>query len=421
MRPRHPFVMSVVLGALALAACSGSSGHSAASSTAAGSPITAATSSAECAGWSQGTAGASPAAASDARRLADECLRLNQVQVVGTHNSYHLEDPPQVLALIKSFDKTLGESIEYTHPALPVQFSREGVRQIELDVFADPQGGRYAKRRLLALVKQPVESGIPALSRPGFKVLHAQDVDFNSNCLTFVECLTGVRSWSRTHPGHLPIAILVEAKDDPTLDPLHMGFVVPPPLTTADFDALDAEIRSVFPPGEMITPDDVRGKHATLEQAVLSGTGWPTLAAARGKVFFLLDQADQSKTYSNGHPGLRGRVIFTNSTPGGPDAAFVEMNDPNGKNLVRIRELVREGYIVRTRADADTVEARTDATTTRDNAIESGAQFVSTDYPAPDKSPFSPYVVALPGNRAWRCNPVNTGPACVSSALDTPS
>ncbi|HEY5013989.1 MAG TPA: phosphatidylinositol-specific phospholipase C1-like protein [Acidimicrobiia bacterium] len=394
MRPRHLLSTSVVLGALALAACSGSSGHSAAKPP--------------------------PPTPPSATCPDDACVRLNQVQVVGTHNSYHLEDPPQVLALIKSFDKTLGESIEYTHPALPVQFSREGVRQIELDVFADPRGGRYAKRRILALVKQPIDSGIPAMSRPGFKVLHAQDVDFNSNCLTFVDCLTGVRSWSRTHPGHLPIAILVEAKDDPTLDPLHMGFVVPPPLTTADFDALDAEIRSVFPPGEMITPDDVRGRHATLEQAVRSGTGWPTLAAARGKVFFLLDQAGQSKTYLTGHPGLRGRVIFTNSAPGRPDAAFVEMNDPNGKNLVRIRELVREGYLVRTRADADTVEARSNATTTRDNAIASGAQFVSTDYPAPDKAPFSPYVVTLPGDRAWRCNPVNTGPACVSSALDTP-
>src|SRR5712691_10592398 len=111
-----------------------------------------------------------------------------------------------------------------------------------------------------------------------------------------------------------------------------MGFVVPPPLTTADFDALDAEIRSVFPANELITPDDVRGTHATLEEAVRSGTGWPTLAAARGKVLFLLDQGDQRSVYIAGHPGLKGRVIFTNATPGEPDAALVEMNDPTGKN-----------------------------------------------------------------------------------------
>jgi Phosphoinositide phospholipase C, Ca2+-dependent len=387
MRLRNPLVSALVLGALALAACSSSSGHSIVKR---------------------------PPPRPDAN------VRLNQVQVIGTHNSYHLQDPPKLLDVIKAFDKTLGESIEYTHPALPVQFSREGVRQIELDVFADPKGGRYAKRRLLAVIKQPIASGIAALNQPGFKVLHVQDVDFNSNCLTFVECLTVVRTWSRAHAQHLPIAILVEAKDDPTVDPLHMGFVVPPPLTTADFDALDAEIRSVFPANEMITPDDVRGTHATLEQAVRSGTGWPTLASARGKVLFLLDQGDQRKLYIEGHPSLRGRVIFTNATPGEPDAAFVEMNDPNGKNLSQIQQLVREGYIVRTRSDADTVEGRSNATKTRDNAIASGAQFVSTDYPAPDKSPFSPYVVTLPGNRAWRCDPVNAGPTCISAALDTP-
>ena len=138
-------------------------------------------------------------------------------------------------------------------------------------------------------------------------------------------------------------------------------------------------------------------------------------------MLFLLDQADQRKLYIAGHPSLKGRVIFTNAKPGDPDAAFVEMNDPNGKNLARIQQLVREGYIVRTRSDGDTVEARANDTKTRDNAIASGAQYVSTDYPAPDKAPFpGGYVVTLPGNRAWRCNPVNTGPACVRRALDTP-
>jgi hypothetical protein len=415
MRSRHAPISALVLGALLLAACSSSSGKTASSSS------TRAPTPADCTGWSGPAPGAKPPAAAAAVAASNTCLRLNQVQVLGTHNSYHLLDPPKLLSTITAFDKTLGESITYSHPALPVQFSREGVRQIELDVFADPKGGRYAKRRLLAVINQPIDSGIPALSKPGFKVLHAQDVDFNSNCLTFVDCLTAVRTWSHAHAHHLPIAILVEAKDDPTVDPLHMGFVVPPPLTTADFDALDAEIRSVFPAKEMITPDDVRGKHATLEEAVRTGTAWPTLAAARGKVLFLLDQGDQRKLYIEGHPSLKGRVIFTNASPGEPDAAFVEMNDPTGKNLSAIQQLVREGYIVRTRSDGDTVEARADDTKTREAAIASGAQYVSTDYPAPDKAPFpGGYVVTLPDDRAWRCDPVNTGPACASTQLDTP-
>ena len=100
----------------------------------------------------------------------------------------------------------------------------------------------------------------------------------------------------------------------------------PSPLPRAIFDALDAEIRSVFPPDEMITPDDVRGHYDTLNEAVLAGN-WPSLASARGKVVFLLDQRPVGPVYLEGHPSLRGRVLFTNSEPGEPDAAFIERND----------------------------------------------------------------------------------------------
>ena len=386
MRPRHLLTTCLVLGALALAACSGSSNHS---------------------------------FVKPPPPRPDASVRLNQVQVIGTHNSYHFRDAANIFNAITSFNKALADSIDYTHPVLPTQFSREGVRQIEIDVFADPNGGRYARPKLRELLDHTT-APIPGMSKPGFKVLHASDSDFNSNCLTFIACLDAVKGWSDAHKTHLPIAILIEAKDDPVVDPLKMGFVQPPPLTSSDFDALDAEIRSVFPANEIITPDDVRGKHATLEESVRSGTGWPTIAASRGKVMFLLDQANQRERYINGHPSLRGRIIFTNSSPGEPDAAFVEMNDPNGKNLAAIQQLVREGYIVRTRSDADTLEARADDTKTRDNAIASGAQYVSTDYPAPDKAPFpGGFEVTLPGNRAWRCDPVNAGPACSSAFLDT--
>ena len=90
------------------------------------------------------------------------------------------------------------QSIEYSHPVLPTQFSREGVRQIELDVFADPDGGRYAKPKLRSLL-QHLDTSLPGMTKPGFKVLHAQDVDYNSNCITFVACLDAVKSWSKAH------------------------------------------------------------------------------------------------------------------------------------------------------------------------------------------------------------------------------
>src|SRR5262245_29756455 len=196
-----------------------------------------------------------------AERLADDCVALNQVQVLGTHNSYHIQPRPALLAALLAFSPTFS-SIEYTHVPLPQQFDEQGIRQIEIDVFADPMGGLYAHREGLAVIGQNPDSGIPALSQPGFKVLHLQDIDFETTCLTFVDCLQQVKSWSDAHPGHLPIMILVEAKDD--LLPPVLDFTIPVPIGVPEFAALDAEIRSVFPPEQLITPDDIRRGRPTL-------------------------------------------------------------------------------------------------------------------------------------------------------------
>ena len=176
---------------------------------------------------------------------------------------------------------------------------------------------------------------------------------------------------------------------------------------------LEKEIRSVFPRRELITPDNVRRPGKTLEQSVLRH-GWPTLAASRGKVMFLMDNAGAYRdSYIAGNPSLQRRILFTNSTPGQPDAAFVERNDPVG-SAADIQALVKRGYVVRTRADADTVQARGGDTTDRDAALADGAQWVSTDYPVPGiASRFgTDYFAALPGLAAARCNPITAPRGC---------
>jgi hypothetical protein len=347
----------------------------------------------------------------------DDTLRLNQIQVVGSHNSYHIQPRPELLQVLLRFG-TLAQGIEYTHPPLDQQFETQGVRQIEIDVWADPAGGLFANRAGLAVAHEPTASGIPELSQPGFKVLHIQDIDFESTCWTFVECLQTVKSWSDAHPGHVPIMILIEAKDDPLPIPL-AGVAVPVPIGTVEFDALDAEIRSVLPPGKIITPDEVRGQHATLEAAILTD-GWPTLRRSRGRVLFTLDNAAKRDAYIAGHPSLTGRILFTNAEPGDPDAAFVEINDA-APDYDKIQQTVRAGYIVRTRADADTVEARANDTTVRDAAISSGAQFVSTDYPVPDPAIGNDYQVTMPMGMPARCNPISAPVSCTSLDIENPA
>ncbi len=342
---------------------------------------------------------------------ADKVLKLNQIQVIGTHNSYHAGLPPNEKIWLEKQNPQAAAALNYSHPPLTQQFDA-GVRQIELDVYADSKGGLYAHSKVPALVAaaglpaDPAEDPSGLMLKPGFKVMHVQDVDQRSTCQPFIACLQEVRSWSKAHPEHMPLFILVETKQG---SPKNMQLTEPEPFTSAVFDALDAEIRSVFSPAELITPDDVRGSYDTLNHAVLAGH-WPTLAGSRGKVMFLMDQRSVTQIYLQGHPALRERVLFTNSVPGQPDAAFLERNDGPADEITA---LVREGYLIRARTDADTKQARTNDTSTRDAMMASGAQILSTDYPASEPAPFAGHFsVALPGDAIVRCNPANTAASC---------
>jgi hypothetical protein len=345
----------------------------------------------------------------------DDCVRLNEIQQLGTHNSYHVVPEPPMLA-------ALGErarNIEYTHRPLVEQLSRLGVRKFELDVFADPEGGRYAQPAAFRMVH-----GLAAvagdLSAPGFKVLHTQDTDYRTTCTTLKACLSIIRDWSLANPKHVPIMVMLEAKDAVVEDPSGVGFVKPVRIGAAEFRALDEEIRSVFTDDHVIVPDDVRGTRATLAEAVQSD-GWPTLRASRGKILFALDNTDDHRTeYLAGNPSLEGRMLFVSSAPGEPSAAFIKMNEALGNEEDRIRQAVLSRYLIRTRADIPTDEARSGTTTRRDSAFRSGAQYVSTDYP--EKSPFgSGYLARLPGAEALaaRCNPVNAPEGCRNEWLES--
>ncbi len=340
-------------------------------------------------------------------------IRLNEVQVIGSHNSYHIQPPNVLINLYLLFDPT-AIYLQYTHRPLEEQLDLLGIRQMELDIYADPSGGLHAEPLSLEfLAGQPVH--LPALDPPGMKVIHIADIDVASTCVTLVGCLQAVKSWSDTNPAHLPLMILIEAKDDPPPD-IDFDFVQPIPFGPAELDAVDAEIRSVFSEDALLTPDDVRGSRPTLEEAVLRD-GWPTLREARGKVLFALDNGGSKRAdYIAGHPSLAGRVLFTDSAPGTPEAAFAKRNDSIGDGPL-IADLVRAGYIVRTRADADTIEARNGDTTRRDAALASGAQFVSTDYR--ELGPFGTnYMVELPGGIVARCNPVSGPRGCLDTALE---
>ena len=347
-----------------------------------------------------------------ARAWMDANLRLNDIVTVGTHNSYKAAIPDKIMAMVRMFSSKGAAGLDYSHLPLAMQLD-DGARAIEIDVVYDPKGGLYATPRGAAMTGETMPDGwTAAMTQPGFKVLHVQDIDFHAVCITFVLCLKELKAWSAAHPDHVPILVTMNAKDDSIPMP---GSVTPLKFDAAAYEAMDAEILSVFSRDEIVTPDDVRGTAPTLREAILS-KGWPTLGATRGKFLFALDESgDKIAPYLSGHESLEGRVMFVNAPDESPAAAFLVLNETSDNP--QIAADVAKNFLVRTRADADTVEARSNTTARRDAALASGAQYISTDYMRPDTR-FGPYQARLPNGVIAACNPLRHPERCAGLPVE---
>jgi len=332
-------------------------------------------------------------------RAQDNNLTINKLQVIGSHNSYRQAIEPELMKVLKVKDTANRlQYIEYDHIAISKQLDM-GLRNLEIDIYADTKGGRYAHPKGLDMAQLAPYDVKGEMNQPGFKVFHMPDIDFRSSEPTFKGCLEHLRQWSDAHPGHEPIFITLEPKEGGASP---FG-TVPEAFTAALFDEVDAVIKAGLGENKLITPDMVRGNYATLEEAVLKGN-WPTMKEGKGRFMFILDNSGAARDlYMKGHPSLKNRVVFVNAAPGTPEAAAMFRNDPEDNE---IPELVKKGYIIRTRADNSTIEARNNDYTHFEAAKKSGAQIITTDYYLPSKLFTSTYSVKFDNGKYVRVNPV---------------
>src|SRR5262245_34446262 len=211
-------------------------------------------------------------------QMVPDRFPINMLQVRGSHNSYKDAVDPALLKFLEKDDAHRYDSLEYSHASYAEQLDL-GLRNLEIDVVYDPKGGMYAHPAGLDLAKQAIYDPEKEMMKPGLKVLHVPDIDFRSHTYTFRASLRQLRAWSDAHPHHLPIAVTMNAKDSGADLP---NAVKPLLFDAGAFDAWDAEIREILPPEKLLTPDDVRGRYATLEAAVLAHA-WPSIGNARGR------------------------------------------------------------------------------------------------------------------------------------------
>ncbi len=191
-------------------------------------------------------------------------VRLNHVQMIGTHNSYHIAPLIAVDA-----------SHKYTHKALDQQLAG-GVRAFELDLH----GGNDGK----------------------IHVYHIQAVDDRTTCSTLKDCLSTLKTWSDGHPTHTPIFVWFEVKNDTSITP-----------AIDDLAEVEKEILDVIPAQRLITADFIKGSYAS-PRARVEAEGWPALRDVSGMfTFMLIDRDDLAKKYSNNNSTLDGRKIWINA------------------------------------------------------------------------------------------------------------
>ncbi|HTJ51313.1 MAG TPA: phosphatidylinositol-specific phospholipase C1-like protein [Cyclobacteriaceae bacterium] len=331
-----------------------------------------------------------------------ETVKLNQLQVIGSHNSYKQAIDSSLFKLLLAKDSN-ALALGYYHLPLTEQLDL-GLRGLEIDVLHDPTGGRYQYPQGIVWAKQngielAAHDTLHVLSEPGMKTLHVPDIDFKSSCLTFKNCLNEIKNWSAAHPDHTPILITINTKDSGVNQP---GATKVLPFTEPVLDSLDAELLSVFPVEKLITPLQVRGDHATLREAIIQG-GWPAVDAVKGRIMFILDAPEKIITTYNSNG--KERPMFVSVPENDSHAAFFILNEPL-QQKDQILSLVKQGFIVRTRADAETREARTETYDRWEAAKASGAQLISTDYYVARLSPTGKFEISFDKGKYSRCNPV---------------
>lgn len=279
-------------------------------------------------------------------------LRLHQVRMLGTHNSYHIAPPPPL--------SWLSHEWRYTHASLRDQLELHGVRSIELDLH---QVG------------------------DSLYIYHVQLFDYRTHCYCLEECLVQVKNWMDTRRraetstgdasyGHEPLTVFFEAKTKFVEDRragLRGGFF--------DYDLLESVIASVFDPEDIFSPLEVQRNYSSVSEALIKtrGTAWPTLEEAHNKIMFVMyDYFPESEQSVIGK-----RNILFSAVPDKtfkpdsihPRTSFVIVDDPY-ESRETAESALDKGFIVRMRSD-DKAYLNENRTRT---AIEVGAQIIATDF-----------------------------------------
>ena len=298
---------------------------------------------------------------------ASNGVRLNEIQMLATHNSYKRRPNAMARAIMRYILIPLrfawGDEWGYSFDTLTRQLGN-GIRSFELDVMREKEG---------------------------FRCAHIPLIDYASNSPDFGLALKEIDLWSQHNPGHLPITILVEPKTT-----VLSGGMLFRPFKLGDVLLLEEMAARQF--GERLyTPADMLSDYESFVQ-LRADNAYPLLSALLGKIIVIYHY-DENNTadYAALDPSMRTRRMFPSvqrsySKEASAELAYTCFIIINGRrNGDAMEKYTAQNMLIRTVTDS--YPWHDDEW--RDEAFATGAFLQSTDYPPRDDLREDPYAVAF--------------------------
>ncbi len=303
-------------------------------------------------------------------------LKFNELSFIATHNSYQTRAADSCCEIFDNLSAlTFGlvseKTGEFCSQTLTQQFNC-GIRSIELDIetVEDSEG-------------------------VSFTCMHMPYFDSGTTCYDLALTLKEIKMWSDYNPDHLPITIIIEPKKV-FLPMENMKFM------SIDYAlALDEMLRDILG-DKLFEPADMLRSYSSFAE-MRSADDWCEVKDMLGKVVVLLHDTNITGEYIDLDESIRSQAMFPMLRYDDKDlpyANFLLINDP--KEALETSEEITGDYnlIVRTQADTFTSVSQQN----RENAILSGVQIVSTDYPVRSDLKDGDYFVSFENNKTVTIN-----------------
>ncbi len=279
-------------------------------------------------------------------------LRINQMQMRATVNSYH------------EFVFDQDPAVAWRHPDVNVQAEEQGIRVFDFDISGDRQSW-------FDLHPATHEFPFDHANNCGWRI---SDNELYSGDLGM--CLRDLQGWCDANPEH-PLLVLLIGETD-TGDR--------PPQMIWQLDDLESSIQIGLSRDRLLVPADVRGEHATLWDAI-QADGWPTVDETRGKVMIVLnDRGPMRFAYlMNGGLDPADPLMFVAGDPeiagqdGVGDEVFFSFEptetydfETDMARIEQMGDLIRRGFLV---------HAITDDPDKAEVLRGAGVHFVGTRFP----------------------------------------